>query len=83
MLGSFKCFNILEESWLGENLKRSTVKTWTSVVNGASVRSTLKSEKCAKVTTQILLAKDIDRGRGCHTVCYRLYTIVKRPKNSL
>ena len=46
------------------------------------MRSTLKSDKCAEATTEILLAKDSDRGRGCHTVCYRLYTVVKRPKTA-
>ena len=46
------------------------------------MRSTQKSDKCAEVTTEILLAKDSDRGRGCHTVCYRLYTVVKRPKTA-
>ena len=72
----------MDESGLDENLKPFTDKTWSTVVNAASVRSTLQSDKYAEVTKQILLAKDTDRGCGYHTVCYRLYTAVKRPKTT-
>ena len=72
----------MDESGLEENLKPFTDKTWSSVINAASVHSTLKSDKYAEVTQEILLAKDTDRGCGYHTVCYRLYTAVKRPKTT-
>ena len=72
----------MEESGSGENLKLFTDKTWASAVKAASVRSTLKSDKYAEVTTDILLAKDTYRGRGYHTICNRYYTAVKHPKTT-
>ena len=42
-----------------ENLKLFTDKTWSSIVNAASVRSTLKYDKYSEVTKEIFLAKDI------------------------